>query len=82
MCKKFECEQIYSIKMIEWDFPNGLVLRNPLFQWGGMGSIPGLETKTPHAMQCGQFLKKINEKIKQKKMIEWSTKIGNPHFIF
>ena len=31
-----------------WDFPGGTVVRNPPFDAGDAGSIPGLGTKIPH----------------------------------
>ena len=36
------------------DFPGGPVVKNLLSNAGDMGSIPGWETKIPHAVQCGQ----------------------------
>ena len=32
------------------DFPGGPVVKNPLYNSGDMGSIPGQGTKIPHAL--------------------------------
>ena len=32
-----------------WDFPSGLVVKNPPFSAGDVGSIPGRGTKVPHS---------------------------------
>ena len=36
-------------KCVSWDFPGGPVAKNPSSNAGGVGSIPGQETKIPHA---------------------------------
>ena len=36
-------------KCVSWDFPGGRVAKNPSSNAGGVGSIPGQETKIPHA---------------------------------
>ena len=33
-----------------WDFPGGLAVKGPPSNAGGVGSIPGLGTKLPHAL--------------------------------
>ena len=33
-----------------WDFPGGLVVKNPPYSAGDAGSSPGQGTKIPHAM--------------------------------
>ena len=38
------------------DSPGGPVVKNPLSNAGGVGSIPGRGTKIPHAVGCGQKL--------------------------
>ena len=40
----------YSFKK-DWDFPGGLVVKNPTSNAGNAGSIPGLGMKIPHAMR-------------------------------
>ena len=37
-------------KISLWDFPHGLAVKNPPWNAGDMGSIPGQETKIPHVM--------------------------------
>ena len=39
------------------DSPGGPLVKNPLSNAGGVGSIPGRGTKIPHATWCGQKLK-------------------------
>ena len=41
------------------DFPGGPVVKNLLSNAGDMGSILGWGTKIPHAIQCGQNVKKL-----------------------
>ena len=41
-----------------WDFPGGPVVKIPWFQCRGMGSIPGWETRIPHAVWHGQNILK------------------------
>ena len=36
-------------KTTDWEFPSGPVVKNLPFNAGNTGSIPGLETKIPHA---------------------------------
>ena len=36
--------------MAIWDFPGGTVVKNPSFNAGDTGSIPGQGTKIPHAV--------------------------------
>ena len=43
-----------------WDFPGGPVVKTPHFQCRDTGSSPDQGTKIPHAVQCGQKLKKKN----------------------
>lgn len=38
------------------DFPGGPKVKTPP-HYGDMGSIPGLGTQVPQAMECGQFFK-------------------------
>ena len=47
-----------ALKRMNRDFPGGPVVTTPLFNAGGVGSIPGQGTKIPHAMQCGQKKKR------------------------
>ena len=42
------------------DFPGSPVVKTPSFHWRGVGSIPGWETKIPHAARCRQK-KKIRD---------------------
>ena len=35
-----------------WDWPGGPVFKTPRFYAGGLGLIPGWETKIPHTLQC------------------------------
>ena len=35
--------------VLSWDFPDGPVVKNPPSSAGDAGSIPGRETKIPHA---------------------------------
>lgn len=46
-------------KAIIRDFPGSPVVKSPPCSAGGVGSIPGLETKIPHAMWFGQKKEKI-----------------------
>ena len=43
----FEC--LYCYKNISWDFPGGPVVKNPPYNAGDAGSIPGRGTRFPHA---------------------------------
>ena len=43
-------EYIDSIKIFWETFPGGSVVKNPPSKAGDMGSIPGQETKIPHAL--------------------------------
>ena len=45
-----------------WDFPSHTVVKTLLPNAGGLGSIPGWETKIPHAMGCGQKVEKKKKK--------------------
>ena len=36
-------------ELIGWDFPGSLVVRTQDFHCGGLGSIPGQETKIPQS---------------------------------
>ena len=45
-------------KAIIRDFPGSPVVKSPPCSAGGVGSIPGLETKIPHAMWFGKKKKK------------------------
>ena len=38
-----------DIKGVGWDFPGGPVVKNPPSNAGDAGSIPGRETRIPHA---------------------------------
>ena len=40
------------------DFLGSSVVKTPSFHWRGMGLIPGLGTKIPHATWCGKKKKK------------------------
>ena len=48
---------LFNIKPLEkknknlWDFPGGLVVKNPTSNAGDAGLIPGLGMKIPHAMR-------------------------------
>ena len=46
-------------KNIAGDFPYSPVVRNLPSNAGDMGSIPGQETKIPHATECGQLKRKL-----------------------
>ena len=35
---------------MHWEFPGGPVVKNPPYNAGDAGSIPGQETKIPHAV--------------------------------
>ena len=48
-----------------WDFPSHPVVKTLLPNAGGLGSIPGWETKIPHAMGCGQKVEKKKKKNQQ-----------------
>ena len=37
-------------KYLLWDFPGGPVVKNPSANAGNSGSLPGPETKIPHAL--------------------------------
>ena len=50
-----------GLKHQEQDFPNSRVVKTLSSAAGGMSSIPGWGTKEPHAMRCGQKLKKKTE---------------------
>ena len=57
------------------DFPGGPVVKTLPSNTGDMGSIPGWGTKIPHAVGCGQKLKKK----KDMKMAYKHTKICSIH---
>ena len=38
-----------NYKISYWDFPGGPVVKNPPYNAGDVGSIPGQGTKIPHA---------------------------------
>ena len=40
------------------DFPVGLVMKTPCFQYGGVGLIPGWGTNIPQAPRSSQQFKK------------------------
>ena len=46
-----------------WDFPSGPVVKTLPSNAGGVGSIPGWGTKIPHAVGCGQKLKKKKKEL-------------------
>ena len=49
---KYEKSPFFVLKkkISLWDFPHGLAVKNPPWNAGDMGSIPGQEAKTPHVM--------------------------------
>ena len=51
-----------GLKHQEQDFPNSRVVKTPSSAAGGTSSILGRGTKEPHAMRCGQKLKKTKPK--------------------
>ena len=51
-----------TLKKMDWDFPGGPVVKTLPSNAGGMGPIPGWGTKIPHAVGCGQKLKKKKKK--------------------
>ena len=70
-----------------WDFPGGPVVKAPPSRAGGVGSIPGLGTKIPHALCpkyqdmkqkqcCGKFNKGFKKRstLKKKKSSETNKK--------
>ena len=54
-------DQMFQSKDIEWDFSLWAVVKTLPSNTGSVGSIPGQETKIPHATYCGQ-----------KKVLAWS----------
>ena len=42
--------QLVYVKMDPWDFPGGPVVKNPPYNAGDAGLIPGQGTKIPHAV--------------------------------
>ena len=77
--------------VIPKDFPCGPVVKTLSFQAGDMCSIPGWETKIPHATCCGQKLLKkkkrqiitpfiIARKTPSLTQMYTSSKYSSPHF--
>ena len=61
---------IYKKFSKPWDFPGGPVVKTPRFQYRGMGSTPGQETKIPHATYCNQTKNFFHFFIKKGKNVE------------
>ena len=48
--------KIYGLFLkIQWDLPDGPVVKTLCFQYRGQGSLSGQETKTPYAVQHSQI---------------------------
>ena len=60
---------------MSWDFPGGPVVKTPPSNAQDEGSVPGRETKIPHAVQCSQKIKVKNKqkipKNQNKQKIRW-----------
>ena len=49
LCHKLISKNLLLERLRSWDFPGGPVVKNPPYNAGDVGSIPGQRTKIPHA---------------------------------